>query len=276
VTLDLDQLAHERGASQGALARQHALEGLLRRLAAAAHRDRWVLRGSALTRWYCAPWPREVADLDVLDLDDHDPGRTEERFRAVATAALEDGCRYLAEEVRSEPLWAESTSPGLRFVLPVSEPQGCAPVQFDVAFHDPVAPPPVLLEGPTLLGPITLQVCRRETLIAWKVHGLFEKGLGTFRPKDLLDIALLSRGVELDADALRQALQVAFESRGASIRLAERLARGALGQSRWSLEKWRRFAAGSPHIVPPLPEVVTEVAGRLGPTLLALIEAEAP
>jgi hypothetical protein len=69
---------------------------------------------------------------------------------------------------------------------------------------------------------------------------------------------------------------VAFESRRASIRLAERLARGALGQSRWSLEKWRRFAAGSPHIVPPLPEVVTEVAERLGPTLLDLIEAEAP
>lgn len=275
MTLDLERLSREQQRPREALAHQHALEGLLRRLAASAHAERWVLRGSFLTRVYCAPWPRMAADLDVLDLDCFDHERTRDRLRAMAAGALGDGCAYGLEGLLDEVIWAETSSPGVRFRIPAAVEDWRGEVQLDVAFHDPVSPPPRFLEIPTLAGAVGLQVCSRETLIAWKIHGLFEKGLGTFRPKDLHDIALLIREVTLDEGALRGALQTSFASRSTSFAVTERLARGAFGKSRWSQEKWRRFRAATPALpIPPIDEIVSGIAARLGPALEACLLAE--
>lgn len=272
---DLDRLAAEQARPREELARQHALEGLLRRLAASPHEDRWVLRGSFLTRFYCAPWPRSAADLDFLDLDPFDHERTRDRLREMLAVGVGDGCDFDPEGVRDEPIWQETPFPGVRFQIPGGFAGWCGEVQIDVAFHDPVAPPPRRVALPTLTAPVEILGCSRETLIAWKVHGLFEKGLGTFRPKDLHDLALLSRGVTLDPVALQEALEVAFRSRKTPFAWTERLARGVFGQSRWSQEKWRRFRAATPSLpIPPIEEVVREVTSSLGPTLAACLRAE--
>ncbi len=272
---DLDRLAAEQGAPREELARRHVLEGLLRRLSASPHGDRWVLRGSFLTRFYCAPWPRSAADLDFLDLDPFDHERTKDRLQATLAFVVGDGCSFDLGGVQDELIWEETPFPGVRFQIPGGFAGWSGEVQIDVAFHDPVVPPPRPVALPTLTAPVEILGCARETLIAWKVHGLFEKGLGTFRPKDLHDIALLSRGVTLDEEALREALEVAFRSRKASFAWTERLARGAFGQSRWSQEKWRRFRAASPSLpIPAIEEVVREVASSLGPTLAACLRAE--
>ena len=272
--LDLDALSLASGEPREALARRHAHEGLLRRIAASPHAARWVLRGSFLSRAYCAPWPRPAADLDLLDLDDFDRSLASARLHAVASIDLDDGCSFDADARREELIWEGSPSPGVRCQIPASAPGWRGEVQLDVAFHDPVFPPPRVFDLPTLGGQVRLWVCTRETLLAWKIHGLFEKGLGTFRPKDLWDISLLSSGFALDDEALRGALRVAFESRKTPLRWAERLARGELGQSRWSLRKWERFREDTGPHVPPIREVVASIAARLGPTLEACIAAE--
>jgi hypothetical protein len=257
-------------------AHQHALEGLLRRLAVAPHADRWVLRGGLLTRHYCAPWPRPAADLDLLDLDRFDEERTSLRLLALLSIALQDGCTYDPQRWSTEVIWAETESPGVRFQIPATALGWSGVVQADVAFHDPVEPPPRRLTLGTLQGPVEVLACARETLIAWKLHGLFEKGLGTFRPKDLHDVALLSRGVTLDQGVLMRSVKVAFESRKTPLTWLSRLAVGQMGQGRWSRTKWARFQQNSPErAVPPIDRVVSEVAAAMGSTL-GVLSADVP
>jgi len=250
-------------------ARQQAIDGLLRRLALAPHADRWVLRGSVLTRFYCAPWPRSAVDIDFLDLDPFDPARTEGQLRALLASPVDDGCRF-DDRWSSEVIWAETASPGLRLQIDGVIGEDPVRVQLDVATNDPVVPPPCWVDLPTPRGPVRVLGCARETLLGWKLHGLFEKGLGTFRPKDLHDIALLARGATLDHGDLERATRTAFESRKTPLRWLDRLAAGQMGTSRWSRTKWQRFQQGSPAPVPPLAEIVAEIAAKLGPVLGAL------
>lgn len=250
----------------------HRMEGVLRRLGASPHAGELMLRGSLLTRYYCAPAPRRAQDLDFLALFPFDRARVEGLVARIVGAPREDGCAY---ELRGAAMmWEDSPFPGVRFDLVATALGEAGPLQVDVSFHDPVVPPPFWLDYPALFpdAGARVLVCRRETAISWKTHGLYERGLGTFRPKDLADIALLGRGVTIDRAALEEALRSAFDTHRTPLAYTDRLAGACFGRTRWSQHKWERFVAGGamPGVARDIAEVVAEVSALLAPSLLAL------
>lgn len=235
-----------------------AIEAILRRLAASPQRELFVVRGGIVTAHYVSPHPRPSADLDLLAELPFEPDDLGRRLAEVVALALDDGATLVHE--REEIIWAETEFPGLRSFWRhhPTEP----PLQVDIGWGDPLVDGPLAVE---LLPGLSLRCCRPETMFAWKVHGLFEHGPGHWRAKDLHDLDLLSRFASLDQDRVTRALVVAFESRGDSLALIDRLLDDELGHSRGSRRKWRRFVRDAPAEVEidELAQVLARLRSRL-------------
>lgn len=248
-----------------------AAMGFLRRLSRSSEAEQLVLRGGMMMRLWTGPVPRTVEDIDFLALFPFDPAATAARLESVCRAEADDGLRFGA--LRSEVIWAETEFPGVRAFVDVTPPGGEAPfeLRIDTGFGDPMDPPAAWMEHPLEMGaPARVLACRPETLFAWKVHGLFERGKGRFRPKDLFDVYVLAKHAPLDPALLPGAVRLAFDSRGDSLELTSRLVSGEFGRSPWSLEKWARFRKSQPEGRPEqLSEVVASVAAVLGPVVAA-------
>lgn len=241
----------------------------LRRVARSAERERFVLRGSLLTAAWCPG--RLAADVDHLLTGTCDL----EAARAMTARVAAEPDPSPLDDLSVEPIWADTPFPGLRVRAVVAG----APLQVDLGWGDPlaVAPRPFAVAG----VPEPLLAVRPETMIAWKVHGLFEHGRGRFRAKDLLDVWLLDRAAIacaptcaraasiVDDDALVASLRVAFDSRGLPFSAADRFVSGEWGRSRGSRRKWDALAKKGVWAA-PLPaydEVLARVRARVVPLL---------
>jgi len=190
---------------------------------------------------------------------------------ACSVEGVVDGLRFHAGAVRSELTWTETPFPGSRFHVSATMDTQDVLLQVDVGYDDPLVPPPVWVDYPTVLGPaVRVLACRPELGCAWKVQGLFEGK--HWRAKDLHDIFLIARHSPLDRPALTEAVRVAFESRGTPLSAAGRLLRGEFGASRTSRLKWRKFRQerSDPAIPADHREVVAFVAAVLRPVFAAL------
>lgn len=258
----LDRQALE-GAPRAEVRRQHALEGILRRLAASPLRETFVLRGGVLLRVLCPRVPRPAQDLDLLSRERYDADSARAQVAAILALPCADGLRFGACE--GQPIWTDRPFPGLRFQVAADVLGDALEVQLDVGFHDPIVPPPLLREIPGVTPTLAAEVlaCSPETLFAWKVHGLYEREVGHWRPKDLHDAWLLAiHG--LDASLLPAALSTAFESRGDSLSRTDRLVAGEMGRSKGSLKKWKKLRkTRSPGSVPETPEEAVQAVGAL-------------
>jgi Nucleotidyl transferase AbiEii toxin, Type IV TA system len=248
--------------------------GLLRRLAQSPAAEELVLRGGMMMRLWAGPVPRPVEDIDFLALFPFDNAATAARLEAVCRIEADDGLRFGA--LRSEVIWAETAFPGVRAFVEVTLQRAEAPfeLRIDTGFGDPMDPPSAWMDHPLEVAPpARVLACRPETLFAWKVHGLFERGKGRFRPKDLFDVYVLAKHAPLDPALIPRALRLAFDSRGDSLDLTSRLLSGEFGKSPWSLEKWARFRNSLPEGRPEqLAEVVDSVAAVLRPWVAAARE----
>lgn len=216
---------------------------LLRRLALGPARERLVVRGSLVTARLVAPRPRPAADLDLLadglqaPPRPFDPSPLVAAVEALLATPCVDGHRPALAD--AEVIWAETDFPGWRATVVDGDDR----LQLDVGVGDPLVDGPVEAE---LLPGFAVRVVRAETMLGWKVHGLFEHGPGRWRAKDLHDVDLLLRFAALDPDRAARALAVAFASRGDALAAIDRLLDGDFGRSRGSRRKWRRFAESTP------------------------------
>lgn len=240
---------------------------VLRRLARSTEASSLVLRGGLMMRLWSGPVPRFVEDLDFLAAFPFDVPRTLRLLEQVLSVDVDDGFHFGA--LRSEVIWEETDFPGVRIHVETRLPGTQAPfeLRIDVGFGDELESPATWLDYASADGPpARVLAVRPETMFAWKVHGLFERGKGRFRPKDLFDVFLLVRFAQLEAPLLAPALRLAFDSRGDSLELMERLVSGTFGQSPWSLEKWARYRAPQPEGRPEhLADVVQAVSHALQP-----------
>ncbi|WP_164014172.1 nucleotidyl transferase AbiEii/AbiGii toxin family protein [Pyxidicoccus trucidator] len=239
---------------------------VLRRLARSPEVEALVLRGGLMMRLWSGPVPRPVEDLDFLARFPFDAADTVRRLEAVLRVAVEDGFSFGA--MRSEVIWAETAFPGVRVFVETRLPgvEGAFELRIDTGFGDPMDPGPAWTEYDVGEGAARVLACRPETLLGWKMHGLFERGKGRFRPKDLFDVYLLTRYAPLETELLPNALRLAFQSRGDSLELMERLMVGEFGRSPWSNEKWARYRNSQPAGRPEaLADVVAAVALALRP-----------
>jgi hypothetical protein len=266
--------AVELGRPTDETVRHHVLEGVLGRVARLPGAD-FVLRGGMLTRAWVAPQPRVAADLDFVGTFPHGVDETARRFRpALSAAGIEDGVCIDPASFRARGLWLRTAFPGVRLSVRAGLGAADQELQMDVGFNDPLVPPAYLMDYPTLLpgAPVRVWCVRPETAVAWKLHGLAEMGPQGWRPKDLLDLDLITRAVPLDTADLVPAIEAAFLSRGYALADA-----GVLSAPDWwglksARVKWADFRRERADLDVPddLQAVVGRVHERLRPALRAL------
>lgn len=203
------------------------------------------------------PGRRIVRDLDLLGL-----GTLSEAKNAIESLCTADGASEFVI-MAVESIWEETASPGLRYQI------GPDVFQLDVATGDPLVVPPTLVQ----IEDLNVPCCTPEIMYGWKVHGLFERGEGRWRPRDLWDIYLLQTCLTLDAAILPKSVEIAFVSRNASFEITQRFFGDSWGRSRGSQRKWSKFCretgAQSP-VIADLYSVKNAVAAKLAPIIQSI------
>jgi hypothetical protein len=245
--------------------RSALLTSWLRR-AAIAGDPAWVLRGSIATATWC-PGARAPADVDYLvpgDATSFDAAALAAQVRAIAAAA-DPGTALRVD--RTEAIWAETASPGLRaHVVGALGDAGAHAFQIDLGVGDPmcVPPRPIDVAG---VGPVL--ACAPETLVGWKLHGLVEFGRGRWRAKDLFDLDLLWRHAPIDHAQLPAAIALAFSSRALPLTaLHDFRTRPDWGCSTGGRRRWKALARLHPaldELVATRDRVRAALAAAIGP-----------
>lgn len=183
----------------------------LRRAQQHAFADRLILSGSFSLAARCEK-ARVPKDIDYLVLSDFDPDQMVGIVKDIA--AIKDGEIFI-ELITPDLLFYYTEFPGLRVHLAGQLADG-ARHEFvvDFAFNDPLSVDPTPISIPTV-GDV--RAIALETLFAWKLHGLVQFGPGGWRAKDLYDMDVLWSEGDLDRAVLREAMQLAFTSRGSSL-----------------------------------------------------------
>lgn len=268
LTTALEQLNTPKPLNQ--LQQEYIIQGFLRRLIQTDLAQRWVLRGGLLTQHWISPAPRPTDDLDFLSLDERiDPGMDALRLLDICQVYVSDRLDFPFQLARVDIIWEETDFPGLRATLPVfMEGQRAPDLQIDIGYGDPIQPGPITLALPCHLHhPVELLAVRAETLVGWKLHGLFEFDDKRWRAKDLLDLYRYVEHTPLDAPILAQCIATAFSSRDTSLERVNRLIYENFGQSRGSRKQWQRFLKDKPERQPPedLQYVIDTVSAALRP-----------
>jgi hypothetical protein len=111
-----------------------------------------------------------------------------------------------------------------------------------------------------------LRAYPRETVIAEKFQAMVALGRANSRMKDFYDIWLLSRTYEFEGDALARAIAATFARRKTAIPAEPPYAlTRAFADDRAKQQQWASFAEAIGAELPPLAEIVDDLAGFLMP-----------
>lgn len=228
-----------------------------------------VLRGGLVVRELIAPLRRPVDDVDFLALCNESDARG--LLRAIVSG---EGGGFHFRLGSIERTWVETDFPGLRTACTASSDVHAADlkVQIDIGFGDPRAQAEQSLKLPG--GENAIAATALATMLGWKIHGIFERGDGGWRAKDLVDVYDLAVRSE-DEDMAARCLRLAFESRGFDFAVCDRFLHGEWGLSRGSRRKWRQFRRQRAEFDPTraFPEDLQEYVAALRRQVAPLIQA---
>jgi hypothetical protein len=216
--LSLQRQAKAAGRTTAEYLRLYALEGFLLRLAHSPHRNRFVLKGGVLLAAY--EMRRPTADIDFAAL--RTPNEIDEVRQLVTDVAattlpdeLDDGLTFDLDSVTAETIRDQDEYSGIRVRLLARLATAREPFHADVSVGDPIWPAPVEISLPRLLEqePIHLRGYPMEMVLAEKIVTALERGPANTRWRDFGDISLLTGRYTVQAESMRQALQVVADHR---------------------------------------------------------------
>jgi len=124
----LRTVARERGRPFAELLELYAIERLLHRLGQSRHRDRFVLKGALLLRFWLDEDARPTRDIDVLGPEDLDEARIREVLSDLfAASGMDDGIEFEPGSLTVRPIRPESPVAGMRALRRVHR-SGASPV----------------------------------------------------------------------------------------------------------------------------------------------------
>jgi predicted nucleotidyltransferase component of viral defense system len=218
----LDQRLKNEAARTGlALARLRkrvAFELFLRRLVTVAP-ERWVLKGAFALDLRLQVPTRTTKDIDLGRADDEEAAI--EDVTAAQQVILDDFFSFVA--TKTDALDEADDFTAIRFhVRAELATRTFEQFALDIGFTDPITWTPDTVQTSGLLTfagiqPISVPTVRIPQHLAEKVHA-YTRSYGpdaerSSRPKDLVDILLISTSEEVDAAALREALERTFSAR---------------------------------------------------------------
>lgn len=215
----LAQRARDRGEDFQLVLQRYAAEGLLRRLAASAHRDAFILKGAMLYYAWAGAIHRPTRDIDLLGYGSASPDDVAKRIREICTTAVpDDGLRF-REDVTAAAIMDETEYGGVRVRMTVALDTVELGMHVDVGFGDAVSPSPAELEYPALLGGAgpRIRAYPRETVVAEKFHAMVLRGEGNSRMKDFHDLWVLPSKFGFTMGPLGRAVAATFERRATPV-----------------------------------------------------------
>jgi hypothetical protein len=163
---------------------------------------------------------RPTHDLDLLGFGDSSAGALAAVFHDACTVNVEpDGLVFDSESISVAEIREDQEYGGQR-VRPLARLANARiPLQVDIGFGDALVPAPDSVVYPSLLGFPTprLRIYRRETVVAEKLHAMFEHGSLNSRMKDFYDLWIMCRRFAFDGFTLSQAVAATFHNRGIQI-----------------------------------------------------------
>jgi predicted nucleotidyltransferase component of viral defense system len=262
------KLAEERNQPNELLLTRYALERLLYRLSTTKHRDRFVLKGAMLmTTWFDVPF-RPTRDLDLLGFGDPDPQAMLAVFREICAVELDDGVTYDVAGLAVDLIRDQLEYGGLRIKTDATIAGARVRIVIDIGFGDAIEPGAAELELPVLLDLPSprLRAYPREAVIAEKFQAMVALGRANSRMKDFYDIWLLLHTYEFKGDGLTRAIAATFARRTTVVPVDPPYAlTRAFADDPAKQQQWASFADSIGVELPPLPEVVADLAAFLMP-----------
>jgi predicted nucleotidyltransferase component of viral defense system len=261
-------LAKERNQSNDLLLTRYALERFLYRLSTTKYRERFVLKGAMLmATWFDQPF-RPTRDLDLLGSGDPDPQAMLAVFREICAVAIDDGVVFDVTALEVDLIREELEYGGLRIKTYATIGGARIRVVIDVGFGDAIEPAATELELPVLLDlpAPRLRAYPRETVIAEKFQAMVALGRANTRMKDFYDIWLLAHAYEFKGDGLARAIAATFTRRKTPIPADRPYAlTRAFADETAKQQQWASFANSVGAELPPLAEIVNDLAAFLMP-----------
>ncbi|MGH2617771.1 MAG: nucleotidyl transferase AbiEii/AbiGii toxin family protein, partial [Thermomicrobiales bacterium] len=183
--------------------------------------NRWIVKGAVALSFRLGDKARPTKDLDLAFNDGEEAAISD--LRAAQDTDLGDFFKFRIERTDDLDEFLEGVAVRFRVRAELAgRPFEVVPL--DVGFADPGDLPPTRLNSPdffTFAGiqPTELLLLPLEQHVAEKVHASTRNygGRHSSRVKDLIDLVLISSTSAFEAGRLRQAIERAFETRGAQI-----------------------------------------------------------
>jgi hypothetical protein len=147
----LQQEAENSQTSWEYITKLYALEGLVRRASMHPKAAEIIIRGSLITRAWVLPHYRPVDDVDFLADYPFDTTRGVGFIREMLRYDLDDFLTYDTENLEIVPTWVETPLPGERIFVKAKGLGQNFTLQIDLAYNDPLVPPAIVWEYPTLI-----------------------------------------------------------------------------------------------------------------------------
>ena len=238
--LDLQHLARAQHRPTDELHQLYALEGLLARLVASPHAEKFVLKGGVLLAAYDVRRPTRDIDMQARAIDG-EPEQVLAIVREIAAIELEDGLVFDTDAATIETIRDEDEYSGVRVSLTATLSTSKLALHVDINIGDPIWPAPRSIELPRLLGgSVGLTGYPLTMVYAEKIITAAQRGTVNTRWRDFADLYMLRSRHAVDADELQHALAEVAAYRAAEIVPLVAVLDGyaALAQQRWSA--WRR------------------------------------
>lgn len=210
--------ARDIGRSVVRLRKEVAFDRLLARLFAVAP-ERWVLKGALALDYRFGDRARTTKDIDLATAGDEASATAD----VLAAQAVDLGDFFNFAIERTSALDRLAVGTAVRYHVR-AELAGRVFDEFllDVGFDPPTGVELDRLRGPDLLAfaeiaPVEVPAVPIEFHVAEKLHAYSRVhgvgSVGSTRVKDLVDLALIATGVDMDAGRLRLAIETTFDRR---------------------------------------------------------------
>ncbi len=271
----LRSLARTRGVELQLVLSEFAVERLLYRLGASAHRDRFVLKGAQLFKLWSTGERRATWDLDLLGRGSNEVTDLVSTVQELCTFEAPDGIEFDPRTVIGQEIRDPNRYGGARVRLQARLAGARIPVQVDVGFGDAVVPDPTREEYPVLLDHPAPRILAypRQAVVAEKLEAVVSLGVTNTRLKDLYDLNQLAGIFHFNGALLVEAVRATFLRRGTPLprEVPLLLTEGFLGSPEREAQ-WRAFLGRSRL---EGPRGTGELVENLRAFLLPVVEAAA-
>lgn len=215
----LDRLkakAVERRQSFSEILELYAIERFLYRLSKSRYRDRILLKGALLLRYWIGGEARPTRDIDLSASGQVDIPEARRMLQDLwLLQVVDDGIAFDPTSLEVRPNRPESPVAGLRanFAAHIGNVQ--LRYQVDIGLDDAVVPSAAEMAPDSILGlPVMLiKSVTPYTAVAEKTETLVVLGSANSRMKDYYDLCMLSRNLAFDGKILKEAILATFHKR---------------------------------------------------------------